>query len=87
MTTEAHKYGYEHRRRRAALRPHVEAGEFECIRCGHQIQPGQAWDLDHDDFDPSVPTLPAHARCNRATAGNGIAVPRRPATHRWSRDW
>jgi hypothetical protein len=61
------KYGRPHRRVKESLRPAVEAGRVTCARCGELIRPGQSWDLDHDDLDPSRYLGPSHSRCNRQT--------------------
>ena len=52
----------------------VAAGGVKCARpdCtfpGGLIQPGQAWDLDHDDSDPTHQRYlgASHASCNRRT--------------------
>ena len=57
-----------HQARRRELEAVVAAGLVHCARCGDQIEPGEAWDLGHDDFDRSRHSGPEHARCNRATS-------------------
>ena len=64
------KYGRSHRNRRLAVAPLVAAGCVCCARCGEPIEPGQLWDLGHDDVDPRYYTGPEHAACNRATAAH-----------------
>lgn len=67
---QARGYDAEHDRLRAEWKPHVEAGEVDCWRCGERIRPGEAWDLGHDDHDRTIYRGPEHAgRCNRAAAG------------------
>ncbi len=81
-------YGTSHRKRREALKPTVDAGQADCWRCGHPIEPGEPWDLGHDDHDRSVYRGPEHRHCNRGSAaarGNRQRVPR-PVT-RHSREW
>ena len=68
-TSTQRGYGTEHRNLRNQWRPQVEAGTVHCARCGRPIQPGQPWDLGHDDHDRTRYRGPEHARCNRATAG------------------
>ena len=58
-------YGYRHRKVRAHWRPVVDSGRAACVKCGQQIRPGTAWDLDHTD-DRTGWLGPAHASCNRA---------------------
>lgn len=73
------------------------AGAVDCGRCGEPIdphgdadelgiEPGQTWDLGHDDENPAIYTGPEHARrtsrhpaCNRATSPRRVARARRPA--------
>lgn len=54
-----------HRLTRVLLKPEVEAGLHKCARCGNQIKPGQAWDLDHSN-DRTGYLGPSHAGCNRS---------------------
>jgi hypothetical protein len=61
------KYGRPHRRVKESLRPAVESGRVRCARCGELIRPGERWDLDHDDLDPSRYLGASHSSCNRAT--------------------
>ena len=70
-------YGVGHRQRRRVLAPIVAKGLVDCARCGEPIEPGEPWDLGHDDFDRSRYLGPEHRRCNRA-APNQLRV---------SRDW
>jgi hypothetical protein len=75
-------YGRPHARERAKWAAAVARGEVKCRRCLERIAPGANWDLGHDDLDRSLPALPEHRRCNRATAG------RQPEPiHRRSREW
>lgn len=68
------KYGWPHRRRRAAWKPAVAGGSVVCPRCREPILAGEKWDLGHDD-ETGAYSGPEHARCNRATMshrnGNG----------------
>lgn len=60
------RYGHLHQERRRLLVPVVSTGTVHCSRCGRLIEPGQLWDLDHDDDQPGTYRGPAHSRCNRA---------------------
>ena len=61
-------YPPAHRRRRREFARRLERGEFfVCPRCEQVIGADQAWDLGHDDRDPSW-TRPEHRTCNRAAA-------------------
>jgi hypothetical protein len=63
------RYCRHHQELRATLAPDVAAGRWSCWRCRKQIEPGSAWDLGHDDRDPSLYRGPEHEACNRATNG------------------
>ena len=63
------RYGWPHRRRRAAVAREVEAGRAVCSRCGRLIAPGEPFDLDHvDDAGPTDYLGAAHVGCNRGAA-------------------
>ncbi len=66
-TTAERGYGSEHERLREAWRPLGEAGDVTCWRCREPINPGDAWDLGHDDLDRSVYRDPEHRAHNGAT--------------------
>ena len=61
-------YGEAHRQLRKQLEPIVAAGRATCARCGERIEPGQPWDLDHDDHDRRHYLGPSHAAHNRQTS-------------------
>jgi hypothetical protein len=75
------RYGGTHKRLRRVWASRIELGGIRCARCGDLIEPGEPWDLGHDDLDPSTYTGPEHERCNRATNG------RRSGPRRHSRSW
>ena len=66
-STTQRGYGAQHRALRAAWEPIVAAGQVICWRCGELIQPGEPWDLGHDDSDRTQWRSPEHVACNRAT--------------------
>ena len=69
-TRQQRGYGRDHDRLRRALAPIVAAGRATCWRCGLPIQPGDPWDLGHDDHDRAITRGPEHANtCNRSAAG------------------
>lgn len=80
-------YGARHQQLRKQWKPHVEAGEVACARCGRIIAPGTPWDLGHVDGDKSRYSGPEHARCNRATKAHEKARRTGLDAPRWSRDW
>lgn len=57
---------YDRERRRWA--PKVARGRVDCTSCGQRIQPGEPWDLGHND-DRTRITGPEHQACNRAAGG------------------
>lgn len=61
-------YDATYDRQRRAIAPTVATGTVACTRCGLPIQPGQPWDLGHND-DRTRITGPEHATCNRSAAG------------------
>lgn len=89
QSTTKRGYGRKHQKLRAQLAPKVEAGRYDCWRCGTPILPGQPWDLGHDDHDRSQYRGPEHrgrecpAGGNRATAGRQGKVSPDPTDRRW----
>jgi predicted kinase len=84
-STTERGYGYHHRQVRAAVKPHVDAGEATCWRCGNRILPGTPWDLGHDDEDRTRYRGPEHRDCNRSSAAvRGNAMRTVPTN---SRNW
>jgi hypothetical protein len=83
MTTKARRrrekqdYGWRHQQIRRSLIASVAAGVQPCARCGEPIEPGEPWDLGHDDRDRRFYSGPEHERCNRS-------APMRNVT---SREW
>ena len=75
-STAARGYGREHRQLRARWAPKVAAGAVDCWRCGRCIEPGEPWDLGHDDDDRTVYRGPECRRCNRAAPRLRQAGPR-----------
>jgi hypothetical protein len=69
--TKARGYGATHKRYRKAWARQVAAGIVNCARCGHLIEPGAPWDLDHTD-DRTGYRGPAHQACNRRTSTPGL---------------
>jgi hypothetical protein len=81
--TTANGYGWPHQRLREAWRPRVEAGQVDCARCGERIQPGDLWDLGHDDNDRSVYQGPEHQGCNRGASARALNDSRRRRAACW----
>jgi len=75
-STAQRGYGSAHQRLRKRLEPIVASGQAECWRCGLPIQPGQEWDLGHDDEDRSIYRGPEHARRADCPAGGNRATRR-----------
>lgn len=73
--TTARGYGHHHQQLRKRWAPNVAAGVVDCARCGERIEPGDPWDLGHDDHDRRVYTGPEHQACNRGTNGPGRRDP------------
>jgi len=71
MKTAARGYGGLHQKLRAQAKVLVDAGAAVCWRCGLGINPGEPFDLGHDDHDRTAYRGPEHRRCNRATNGRG----------------
>jgi hypothetical protein len=64
---------------RQIVQREVAAGLAVCARCGLRIDPGEPWDLGHDDYDRTIYTGPEHRACNRATASRR----QRRTSRRW----
>lgn len=80
--TTARGYGPAHKRLRKRYEPLVAAGRTTCWRCNQPIQPGQPWDLGHDDNDRTKYRGPEHRHCNR---GEPMRRRNKPQPH--SRNW
>jgi hypothetical protein len=65
-STTSRGYGAAHQRKREEWEPLVDAGLVECWRCEELIDPGEPWDLGHDDDDRSLYRGPEHRTCNRS---------------------
>jgi hypothetical protein len=61
------RYSFSHQELRRRVGRLVVAGAAVCSRCGEPIDPGEPWDLDHEDNGVGY-RGPSHAACNRATA-------------------
>lgn len=87
MSTTSRGYGHAHQVERRRWAPRVALGEVGCARCGDVIEPGEAWDLDHDDTRTGY-LGPSHASCNRsAGAVKGNTGGRERAVYTPSIDW
>ncbi|MGE3140566.1 MAG: hypothetical protein AB7I08_02770 [Thermoleophilia bacterium] len=88
-STTARGYGWVHQQVRARWAVSVATGRVCCARCGLPIEPGEPWDLGHDDHDRTRYSGPEHRACNRATAGRRgepVSYPLARESPR-SRDW
>jgi hypothetical protein len=72
-SAEARGYGAEHKKLRRWWAPKVATGTVRCWRCGYIIEPGQAWDLGHDDNNRSIYRGPEHRYRTRYCIGNKAA--------------
>lgn len=63
-------YGQEHRKLRKRWAKRVAAGGVRCWRCDYPINPGDQWDLGHDDHDRTIWRGAECIPCNRGTAAN-----------------
>jgi hypothetical protein len=77
MSTSDRGYGVEHQKLRKKIQKQMDGGKvFLCWRDGKPINPGEPWDLGHDDNDRTKYMGPEHQRCNRAVqrhkAGNVV---------------
>ena len=74
-TSTERGYGQDHRDLRAAWQPLVEAGDVICWRCGDPIQPGEPWDMGHDDHDRSAYRGPSIAPITEPPEAGGDILP------------
>lgn len=86
-STTERGYGSSHQKLRAWWAPRVARGGVLCARagCGRVIEPGESWDLGHDDHDRARYSGPEHEACNRATASRRGVRPARRSSRRWFR--
>lgn len=75
-------YGPAHQRLRKQWQRRVDAGGMHCWRCKKPINPGDRWDLGHDDNDRTRYRGPECIQCNR---GEPSRRKNKPAPH--SRTW
>lgn len=68
-SSTARGYGYQHQRLRKRWTARIAQGGVTCWRCGTPINPGDDWDLGHDDHDRTRYRGAECRRCNRATSG------------------
>lgn len=68
-STASRGYGGKHQRLRAKWKPLVAAGLVTCWRCGELIEPGECWDLGHDDVTRAYRGPEHDRRCNRSAGG------------------
>lgn len=66
-TAEQRGYNAEYRRQRTLARQQVDQGGVTCWRCRQPINPGEPFDLGHDDNNRDIIRGPEHPKCNRAT--------------------
>jgi Recombination endonuclease VII len=71
-TTTQRGYTSDHRALRRQWQTAVDNGMAVCSRCGNRIEPGQPWDLDHDD-NRTTYRGPSCASCNRAAGARNAA--------------
>ena len=86
-TTTEQGYGAAHQKLRAKWAPAVAGGGVFCARCGGRIDPGEPWDLGHDDEDRSRYAGPEQSLCNRRTATHRADRRRASDSRSWSRHW
>lgn len=77
VANHAQRYGPHHRALREQWAHIVNAGDAICWRCREPINPGQPWDLGHDDNDHTTHRGPEHEHCNRAAAARKTNKQRR----------
>lgn len=65
-------YGTQHKQLRADLADYVAAGLATCWRCGQPINPGEPWDLGHDD-NRTMTMGPEHRHRRPGCIGNRAA--------------
>lgn len=75
-STTARGYGSAHQGLRKRWAERIAQGGIDCWRCGKPINPGDPFDLGHDDHDRTKYRGPEHPACNRATKGRGKPKPR-----------
>ena len=73
-------YGRRHHATRLAWLPYVDTGTITCPKCNLPIQPGQTWDLGHQD---NGTTQPEHAACNRSAGARAGNQARNKPSQRW----
>ena len=82
-------YGNLHQQIRKRWARLVAVGGVVCAECGGPIQPGEPWDLGHQEDRGSGYIGPEHRWCNRSKAArkrNALARLRTEAQQRlWSR--
>jgi len=90
-STAKRGYGSAHQRERAKWEPIVAKGGVMCARqgancIGKPIQPGQPWDLGHND-DRTAYNGPECVPCNRGAGGANGAAAMHAKRQTVTRDW
>ena len=80
-------YGHKHQQKRAEYQRVVDAGAGECWRCGDAINPGDEWQLGHDDHDRSKYRGIECVTCNEREGGRKGAAIVNAARAMTIRDW
>lgn len=90
-STTARGYGATHQAERRRWEPLVAKGDVMCARqgskcTGQPIQPGQAWDLGHND-DRTGYNGPECVPCNRGAGARNATAVRMDRQAVTLRDW
>lgn len=86
-TTTERGYGAQHQAKRRDYQKVVDAGAAECWRCTKPINPGDDWQLGHDDDDRSKYKGIECVKCNESAGGRNGAAVTNAARAMTTREW